>query len=184
MSLIASAAFIFATQIPSAAPDRTKEIWDHVENRFINQADIWFDLGEFPLAVSLLKVHSASVPDDYEVMSSLGWMLENIQKKEEARSIYAEYSNRNPNDGDAAFALGFSYYNDKDWDNTIKILEPTLTKNASPNTYRVLAKSYERKSMYKDAIRIWELELKKFPGEPTAIANIKRVKAKIASGGK
>ena len=197
MGLVAAAAFVLATQSspsltiirdPAFPPTqvskaRLDEIWGHIDNRLINQSDIWYEDGEFPNCVSLLRVQHAYSPDDQDVMTSLGWMLENIELMDEARLVYKEFSDRNPEKGDAVFPLAFSYYNAKEWDNAIRVLEPSLSKNASPNTYRILAKCYERKKMYKDAIRIWELELKKFPDEPTAVANIKRVKAKIASGG-
>ena len=195
MGLIAATSFILATQIShkstvapvktqSAEQSRLDEIWDHVDNRVITQLDVWYDLGEFPECTSLLQVQWAYSPDDYDICTSLGWMLENIDLKEKARDVYRDFSDRHPKSGDAAFALGFSYFNVKDYGNAIKYLEPSLANNPSPNTYRVLAKAYERKNMPKDAIRIWELELKKYPGEATAMTNIKRVKAKLGDGGK
>ena len=200
MGLITTAAFILATQMPpegdfnpdssllsaeagNPSKDRLAEIWNHIDNRLINQSDLWFDLGEFPRCVALLQVQCAYSPDDYDVMTSLGWMLENIDRKEEAKSVYLDFGKRHPHEGDAMFALGFMYSNAKDYDNAIKVLEPTLSLNVSPNTYRTLAKAYERKKNYKDAIRVWELELKKYPDEDTAKNNINRVKAKMAKGG-
>ena len=195
MGLIAATAFVLATHIShkttiasvktqSAEHRRLDEIWDHVDNRVITQLDLWYELGEFPECVSLLKVQSAYSPDDYDICTSLGWMLENVDQMNQARDVYRAFSDRHPEVGDAIFALGFSYFNARDYDNAIKCLEPSLAKNPSPNSYRVLAKAYERKNMPKEAIRIWELELKKYPDEGTAIANIKRVKAKTERGGK
>ena len=164
--------------------DRISEIWDHVDNRLVTQSDVWFERGEFPMCISMLRVQYAYSPNDQDVMSSLGWMLENVEQIDDARGVYIDFSKNNPDNADAIFSLGFSYYNKKDFDNTIKFLEPSLTKNPSPNTYRILAKAYEKKGKFSDAVRVWEVELKRFPGEPTAIANIKRVKAKMGSGGK
>ncbi len=193
MGLIAATAFILATQgapkIVSksegvASQARLNEIWDHIDNRFITQSDVWFELGEFPSCVALLKVQTGYSPDDYEMMTNLGWMLENIEQYDEARAVYLDFGTRHPKIGDAMYALGFSYFNRKEYQNAIKVLEPTLIHNPSPNTYRILARSYELISKPLDAIRIWELELKKYPNELSAIANIKRVKLKLASGGK
>ena len=201
MGLLAATAFILATQtapkdervvgITTPPPlkammadeDRLDEIWDHVDNRVIRQLDVWFDTGEFPSSVSLLRVQYAYDPNDYETVTNLGWMMENTDLLEESRATYLGYLKAHPGNGDAAFPLGMSYYLKKEYEKAIPYLEASLANKPGPNTYRVLAKSYERIKKYSDAIRIWELELKQFPGEDTAVANIKRVKAKIAAGG-
>ncbi len=193
MGIIAATAFILATQgAPKivtksegmATEARLNEIWDHIDNRFITQSDVWFELGEFPSCVALLKVQTGYSPDDYEMMTNLGWMLENIERYGEARAVYLDFGTRHPKIGDAMFALGLSYSIKKEYAEVIRVLEPTLVNNPSPNTYRTLARSYEMLKKPLDAIRIWELELKRFPNELSAIANIKRVKAKMAAGGK
>ena len=193
MGIIAATAFILATQgAPKlvtksegmASEARLNEIWDHIDNRFITQSDVWFELGEFPSCVALLKVQTGYSPDDYEMMTNLGWMLENIERYGEARAVYLDFETRHPKIGDAMFALGLSYSIKKEYAEVIRVLEPTLVNNPSPNTYRTLARSYEMLKKPLDAIRIWELELKRFPNELSAIANIKRVKAKMAAGGK
>jgi tetratricopeptide (TPR) repeat protein len=193
MGLISAAAFILATQgAPkivtasegTATAARLNEIWDHIDNRFIKQSDLWFERGEFPSCVALLKVQSAYTPDDFEIVTNLGWMLENIDRYPESRDIYLDFGNRHPMIGDAMYPLGLSFFSKKEYQNAINVLEPTLAKNVGPNTYRTLARAYEMLKKPNDAIRIWELELKKFPGELSATANIKRVKLKMASGGK
>lgn len=202
MGIITAAALILTTQkIPSDAKSlrkivplvesgaqvskaRLNEIWDHIDNRFVTQSDVWFELGEFPSCVSLLKVQAAASPDDYDLMTSLAWMLENIDRYDDAQAVYLDFGTRHPKNGDAMYDLGRFYYQKKDYANTIKVLEPTLALNPGPNTYRTLARAYELSGKPNDAIRIWELELKRFPNELTAIANIKRVKAKMAGGGK
>jgi tetratricopeptide (TPR) repeat protein len=194
MGLIAATAFILATQTspakapvkakgPQASQARLNEIWDHIDNRFVDQSDVWFDDGEFPSCVAILKVQAAFSPDDYEMATNLGWMLENIERHDEAMAVYLDFGTRHPENGNAMYALGFGYYQKKDYANAIRVLEPTLARNVGPNTYRTLARSYEMMQKPLEAIRVWELELKKFPGELAALANIKRVKAKLASGG-
>lgn len=201
MSFIATAAFILATQTKpeigtrniiltaepkmpqeEASQDRLNEIWEHVDNRVITQLDVWFELGEFPLSASLLNVQYRYEPDNEDTMTNYGWMLENIEQIKEAREVYVEYIKGHPNDADAPFALAFSYSKERDYANVVKILEPTMTKTPHPNSYRLLAKAYERLKRDKDAIRIWELQLKAFPGDQTVMMNIKRVKARM--GGK
>lgn len=204
MGFIAIASFVLAVQTqPKGTPaqktakpaltkvssegfsnTRLSEIWDHIDNRVLMQTDIWYELGEFPSCVSLLRIQAAYTPDNYDVCTNLGWMLENIDRNDDALAAYLDFGNRHPNVGDAIFALGNAYFNMKDYKNSIKYLEPSLDKHPNENSYRILAKAYERDGRPKEAIRIWELELTRFPNEQTPIANIKRVKAKMAAGGK
>ena len=175
---------ILARKIPQADKARLDEIWNHIDNRIVIQSDIWYELGEFPSCAAILRVQTAYSPDNYDVCTSLGWMLENIDRGDEALTVYREFSDRHPNVGDAVFALGNAYFARKDYKNAIKYLEPSLAKNPSENNYRILAKAYEKDGKPKEAIRIWELELKAYPKELTPIANIKRVKKLMAAGGK
>lgn len=198
MGVIAAFTLVLATQkLPTSersltdfksdvkvSPARLNEIWDHIDNRFVTQQNVWFEDGNFPACVAALKVQSAYSPDDYELVTSLGWMLENIERYDETIEVYLDFGRRHPKDPNAVYPAGFFYYQRKDYAKCIKILEPTLALNPGPNTYRTLAKAFELNKRPADAIRIWELELKRFPNEGSAVANIKRVKAKMAGGGK
>ena len=155
MGLITAVAVILATQtvpagtreIDSSAravlsqpsQDRLNEIWDNVDNRVIRQLDLWFDAGDFPKSVGLLKVEYAYSPDDYEVVTNLGWMLENLERMDEAKDTYMEFSKEHPKNGNAIFPLGFYYYMKRDFKTAIQILEPSVELNPGPNTVTLSA---------------------------------------------
>jgi tetratricopeptide (TPR) repeat protein len=158
------------------------EIWDHVDSRVIRELDESFEVGDFPFVVDLLKVQYTYQDRDYETLTNLGWMLENIERYSEAEALYAQYKNESPKDSDSAYPLGFFYYTKKRYEECIKALEPTISFKQAPhpNTFRVVAKSYERLKKYKDAIRVWEIQRKSYPNDDATRVNIERVKAKIA----
>lgn len=179
MKPLAVASIVLATFTASApAQDRVNEIWAHVDNRVVRQLDTWFDDGEFPAIVELLKVQVA-YDSDYDNVTNLGWMLENIERYDEVPAIYQNYQKRHPEDPDCMYPLGYHYYMRKNYKRAIEILEPSLKLKPTPNTYVILAKSYEREKQYKEAIRVWELQLKRWPDNGPAKANIERVKNKI-----
>jgi tetratricopeptide (TPR) repeat protein len=159
--------------------DRTDEIWSHVDARIVQQQDYWFEDGQFPKIISLLRIQNASDPKNYDILTNLGWMLENVEEKPEAERIYKQFEAENPEDPESSFPLGNFYSLNRKYPETIKVLEASLKKSPGPNTYRVLAKAYERMKNYKDAIRVWELQLKRFPNDGPAKVNIERVKKKI-----
>ena len=179
MNLITTASILLATQTGSApVQDRVDEIWTHVDNHIIRQMDFWFDDGEFPATVELLKVQVA-YESSYENVTNLGWMLENIDRYDLVPPVYLKYQKDHPEDPDACYPLGWHYYLLRNWQKVIEVLEPSLKRNPTPNTYRTLAKSYEREKKYQDAIRIWEMQLKRWPDDIPCKANIERVKKKM-----
>lgn len=181
--IIAATAALLATQGSSAAPplNRLDEIWAHVDNRVVNQLDLLFEDGEFPTATSILKVQYAYEPHNYDTMTNLGWMLENIEKLPEAREVYKTYIREHPNDANATMALGYSYYMKREYKETIATLEPSLSRLPTGNSYIILAKAYERLNDFKNALRVWEAQAERFPGGAVDV-NIKRVKAKLKGG--
>jgi tetratricopeptide (TPR) repeat protein len=176
-----AAVFALSFVLTSAvhAQDRVDEIWTHVDNRVVRQLDTWFDDGEFPAIVELLRVQVA-YDSDYDNVTNLGWMLENIERYEEVPKVYLDYQKKHPEDPDCIYPLGHHYYIRKNYKRTIEVLEPSLKRNPTQNTYVILAKSYEREKMFKDAIRVWELQLKRWPDNGPAKVNIERVKKKIS----
>lgn len=166
---------------PSSELVRLNEIWAHVDNRVVQQLDLMFEDGDFPAATSLLKVQYAYEPNNWDTMTNLGWMLENIDKLGEAREVYKTFIREHPKDANAVFALGYSYFLKREFKETIATLEPSLSKLPTANSYIILAKAYERLDDWKNALRVWEAQAKRFPSG-SVDANIKRVKAKIAGG--
>lgn len=177
------------TSAPVAAPvvldekARLAEIWDQVDTRFARQIDFWFDDGEFPKAIQGLFIQYAYAPNDYEVVTNLGFLLESSARADEALDAYNLFIKNNPKDPDAPFPAGNLYFKKKDYAKTVQVLAPSLGKGKPhPNSYRIVARAYEKMGNYKKAIETWEKQLKAFPDDLPAQANIRRVKAKIGLG--
>lgn len=167
------------------AQDRLAEIWDHVDNRLIREVDEGFENGDFPMVVELLKVQYAYSPGDYDTFTNLGWMLENIERYDEAEQYYIDFKNQFPKSAEAAYPLGWYYFMKRRWNDCIAVLAPTINMKPAPhrNSFVALAKAYEREKRYQDAINVWQLQLKIYPDDLPAQANIDRVKAKMKAGG-
>ncbi len=162
------------------AQDRVDEIWTHATNRMADQLDQSFEDGDYPFVISMLRISFADEPKNYDVATNLGWMLENVHEWDQAEEFYKNFSSDNPGNPEAAYPLGFFYYMRKRYVEAERVLEPTLPRAVHGNTFRILAKSYEREKKFSDAIRVWELQLKKWPDDGAAKANIDRVKKKMA----
>lgn len=164
---------------------RVDAIWNHAVDRLNSQTDIWFDDGDFPRVINLCKVMYALYPADYEVATNLGWMLENIEKWDEALAVYIKYRTENAKDPDAAWPEANFYYMKKAYQKVPPILEPTMkmARKPHPNSFRTLAHAYERMNQLQDSKRVWQAMIQTFPDDLPAKNNLNRVEKKLRGEG-
>lgn len=159
--------------------DRTTRIWDIADKRAVGVADIWFKDGEFPKCIQLLKFRAELWPSDYEVYTDLGWMQENIQHWDEALATYVRFRNQNPNDKEAPYPEAQFYFMKKAYAKVPPLLEPTLAAKPHPDSFRILAHSYERLGLLSDSLRVWKQYLAFKPDDDAAKNNLNRIEAKM-----
>lgn len=163
-------------------PDRTEEIWDAVNNRFVRQLDVWFDDGEFPRCVQLLRAQAMLYPDDYDIATNLGWMQENLEKWDEAIASYERYRKQNPKDPNRGLPEAEYYFRKKQYAKIPALLEPTVKDKPypHPNAFRVLGLSYEKLGKLKDAERVMKKFIALSPNDGAAKNNLRRIQKKLA----
>ena len=183
---LAAVAFVAQAQAPAGAVQskRVEAIWDAADNRMEQQIDIWFKDGQFPMIIQLLRFEANLYPHDYEVVSNLGWMEENVQEWDAAESTYKDYDAGNPADPDRGLMLAQFYMMRKEYAKLPDLLEPIIKdKNVHPNNFRILAHAYERLGKLADAKRVWVQYIALAPADGTAKVNLKRVEAKMGKQG-
>ncbi len=163
-----------------ASKARVDAIWNIANDRLSSQLDIWFEDGEFPTCIQLLKVQLELYPNDYDVATNLGWMEENIQRWDEAIATYSRYRDENPQDPDAPLALADFYFRQKVYTKIPALLEPAIPRKPHPNAYRILAHSYEKMKMYTDAKRVWDTYIEVAPSDLTAKVNREKIVKKLS----
>jgi tetratricopeptide (TPR) repeat protein len=161
---------------------RVDAIWEAVNDRISTQIDVWFEDGEFPMAIQLLRVQADMKPHDYDVVTNLGWMLENVHEWDLALQTYKDYRKNNPNDPDAALAEADYWFRKKKYAPVIPLLDK-ITNKAHPNAFRILAHSYERLNKLKESQQTWKRYIALKPTDLTAKNNLRRVERKIAEKG-
>ncbi len=151
-----------------------------IYNRLNQQADIWFKDGDYPKIIQMLKIQNGFDPADYEAATNLGWLLESIEKPEEAAEVYERYAVSNPNDPDSALPRAQQHFLKRRWKEAIAAGEKFLTPKSHPNLYRIVANSYERLKEYKKSRATWERYLKLHPDDAPAKARLATVIKKEA----
>jgi tetratricopeptide (TPR) repeat protein len=184
--LIGSALALLVQTAAAQAPSqqRLDAIWSAVDGRVSQQIDDWFDTGDFPKAIHLLRFQNVYYPHDYDVATNLGWMQENVEEWDAALETYRLYSQNNPNDRDRALPEGDYLYRRKQYAKIPELFEPYIKLKPHPNVYRILAHTYEKLNRYTDAKRIWLAYVAAYPNDLAGQSNLRKVEKKLASGTK
>jgi len=175
--LLSCAGLVSAQKPPSKA--RLDAIWAAVNDRITDQVDIWFEDGDYPKSIHLLVFQATYAPDNYDVVTNLGWMQENVEDWDGALATYKLYWKNNPSDKDRALPEAEYLFRRKQYAQIPSLVEPVLKFQPHPNNYRVLAHSYEKLKKFEDAKRVWDAYIAIAPKDLTAKANLAKVEKKI-----
>ncbi len=171
---------IASAQAPD--PNRMSALWQAADERLTTQYDDWFKVGDYPRIVSALQYLHEFEPTDYETLTNLGWMLENIDRSDEALALYIDYRKKNPHIEDAEFPEVNFYYSRKLYTKVPQLVEPKIAaKQSGPFAIRMLAHAYEKMNLLSDSQRAWNEYLAISPSDLAAKANLKRVEKKLQS---
>ena len=103
---------------------------------------------------------------DYGTTTDLGWMLQNVEQYDEALAIYKAYRLAYPNDPEAPYPEAQYYYLHKQYAKVPPLIEGTLAEKPHPNSFRILAHSYDHLGKLLDSRRVWKLLIATYPHEP------------------
>ncbi len=170
--------------LAQAAPNRVEKILEVADHRAAIQTDVWFEDGDYPQIIQLLRYRAELYPHDYEVHTDLAWMLGNVQETAEQIAVFRRYAKWNPQDPDATYPEAEYYYLRREYAKVPPLLEEACkrTPPPHPNAFRALARSYEKLDKLEDSARVWHAYLKLNPSDVPAQNNLKRVEAKLKVG--
>lgn len=165
-ALLAALAVVAVFTAAQADEPRERAVWIAAHDRITPQKDKWFDDGDYPRCIQLLRIEHELYPHDYTTTTDLGWMLGNVEEPDQELALYKAYRLAYPKDPEAAYPEGEFYYMKKKFDLVPAIIAPTLGKKPHPNSYRILAHAYERLGKYAEAKAVWEKLIADYPDEP------------------
>lgn len=182
-TILATSTIISSHAAAVTEQDRLNVIRNSIQNRFTTQLDFWYEEGDFPRCIELLKLIYKQDPTDFEAATDLGWMLGNVERYDEELATYIGFRKANPKMPDAPFPEANFYFSKKLYSKVIPLLAPSLKLKPHGNSYRILAHSYERMGLLTDSKKTWNTYLASNPTDETAKANLRRVEGKIATAG-
>lgn len=172
-----------AEPVPSMG--RSEQILGLFEGEVAQQTDMWFEFGDFPLVVDMLKAQVEVEPENYRLNTDLIWMLGNISRDDEAYDWARKFRLRNPGEPEAAFPEAQLFYFDREYDDVARILLPTMDMaiKPHPNSYRILAHSLEDLGRFQESKEVWDRLLELTPDDLAAQNNRNRVAQKAEEAG-
>lgn len=157
---------------------RLGEIFSGYQDRMSDQIDNDFEEGDFPRIINLLKVQADIDRQGYETWTDLIWMLGNVELYDEQIATARQFREFNPTSSDAWYPEAEIYFIKRSSLKVIPIMEEALKLPGKhhPNSYRILALSWNRLGFKSEAIRIWETMLKAYPNDERARVQLERLK--------
>lgn len=157
---------------------RMGALWSSYQDRMANQIDHDFEEGDFPKIIQLLKVQADMNRQGYETWTDLIWMLGNVEQFSEQIATARQFRNYNVKNPEAWYPEAEIYFIKRSFVKVIPIMEEAIKLEGPihPNTYRILANSWTRLGFKSEAIRVWEMLLKRYPNDERARVQLERLK--------
>jgi len=161
-------------------PPRVNLMINIADRVMVERTDRWFMDGQWDHSIQSLDFRRAMFPDDYDVVTDYGFLLENSGEGERALKAYREFAVAAPSDKDRLLPEASYWFKMKNYARLIEMLPATLSAKPHPNHYRMLYISYEKTGKLKEAVAICERLLADYPDDLAAKAKLDGLRKKIA----
>ncbi|MBX3096124.1 MAG: hypothetical protein KF812_04620 [Fimbriimonadaceae bacterium] len=170
--------------VPQSDDDQVNRVIKKAHERQSTQNDLWFKNGDFPRSIQNLRFMNATDPSDYEVVTSLGWLLFSTENYSEEWATYTRFERMNPQMPDGALPLGEMLFNRKVWSQIPPLLEPRLARfenKLHANNFRFLGLAYQRLGDYGQAVRVFEIAVRVHPEDVNLKRNLENARSLLAN---
>jgi tetratricopeptide (TPR) repeat protein len=171
-------------QVPSAenmlpGKERADRIYEMYDYQLADRADRAYHNGQYWEVISLLTLRHGVNPNDAGINGDLVYYLRSSGRYDLALTQAIKFRQSHQKDEFAALTEATIYSQYKLWDRIPGILEPVLPLANHVNSFVMLMKSYEEIGLIKEAIRVVEARLRRFPDDRSAKQNYDRLTARL-----
>lgn len=145
-------------------------------------SDRYFHVGEYELAV---RMHYGSIsldPHFIEAYSVAAWLLDSMDKTDEAISLLERGFSVNKSSYQLPFDIGFILTRHKKHEEAVKWYEIAAKLPGPFWVKHALAHAYERVGKLKEALKVWQGRLEESPEDPVVKGNYERVFKLVEQG--
>ena len=178
VTLLAAASRSLCAPAHSPPPD-TLRLMDYVYARVIDRLDARNDehwhAGEYAEHVRIARLIAEICPDCEDVYADDSWLMESLERHDEAIAFMKLGISRNPESCDLRFELTQFLFRHKRYAEALPYGEAGVRLDCSWHSWHLLAHVYERLGRREDAINTWKKTIEKWPDDGAAKENLKRL---------
>jgi len=184
VGLTATAAGPVVAQEQEPDPDRVAEILYHTEVRATDEADVMFEDGDYPKVIQQMRIRYEIRPWDEKVASELIWMLGNVEYEGERVARAMKFIDDSPEIADRGLPAAQVFWQRQVFARIPGVLEPDIHRDPPPHrtVFTLLTAAYRRMGYDHDVIRVIDVALKHFPGDPALLRNREAAELRIRGG--
>ncbi|MCS7223809.1 MAG: tetratricopeptide repeat protein [Armatimonadetes bacterium] len=162
----------------------------HPDQEVVSRAvSILWSIGDFcwhdGFHYQLMRIAKACVeldPTFSQAYETGSWLLDSYGFSKEAEALLVLYKDRNPDRYDGYYELGWFLYRKGRFQEAIPLLEKAVSFEHPPIIEHTLAHAYEKAGRPADALAVWQNKLKRFPKDPVAERQVRRLKEILQKG--
>jgi len=159
---------------------QTDGIESRVVDRVWSNTDAYFHAGDYNRIISLLRVCVEADPEFDEAYSCGAWLLWSMGDKPAANAFLDYGIKRAKNKWLAHYTFAENLMVRREYKDALPHLQfATQSPYAPVIAWKQLAHAYEHTGNLKKSLETWQYIVKKFPDEPAAPVNLKRVQGKL-----
>jgi hypothetical protein len=184
VGLTATAAGPVVAQEKDPDTDRVLEILYFAEARAMEEADAAFSEGDYPRVIQQQRIRYELRPWDDNLVSELIWMLGNVAYEGERVALALRFVDEHPELADRALPAAEMFMQRRLLLRIPSLLEADILRDPPPhrNAYTILSSAYRRMGYDPDVVRVLDVALKHFPGDPVFLRNREAAEMRIRGG--
>ncbi|MCS7253019.1 MAG: tetratricopeptide repeat protein [Armatimonadota bacterium] len=138
-------------------------------------SDRYFHVGDYDSAVRMHYGSIALDPQFVEAYSVAAWLLDSMDRTDEALSLLKRGFSINKFSYQLPFDIGFILSRHKKFEEAVKWYELAAQLPAPFWVKHALARAYERVGRLEEALKVWQMRLDESPDDPVVKRNYERV---------
>lgn len=146
-------------------------------------ADAYFHDGDYVRIVALCRISVELDQSFDEAYSSAGYLLWSMGEIPSADALLEYGTRRSKKPGQLHDEMGQQLFRTKRYADAARYLEKAIKLGGvEVSAYSSLGHSYTKLSKFEDAVRVWQLAVKKFPNYPGGPKNLKDAQERLKNG--
>jgi len=162
-------------------PTRSSQVIQAIYDRVLEDLEVrndrhWHN-GEFAAHVRISRLMAELCPTCEDVYTNGAWLMESLERHDEATAFYELGLSRNPKSCDMHYDFAQFLFRHDRASEALPHARESVRLSCTWHSWHLLAHIYEHLGRRDDAIKTWKDAIKRFPDDDVAKRNLERLEA-------